>query len=75
MSMHTLMFQVRCVHYIHKYQNPKERHAKQGHMITPCESDLTYEWGGFSFFFFNGRKENSRSFIMDVMCSYRIDLS
>ena len=52
---------------------PKERHAKHRHMITSCESGLKYEWGAF--FFFYERKENSRSFIIDVTCSYRMDLS
>ena len=41
-------------------------------MITSCESGLKHEWGAF---FFNERKENSQSFIMDVTCSYRMDLS
>ena len=41
-------------------------------MITSCGSGLKYEWGGWGGY---ERKENSRSFIIDVTCSYRMDLS
>ena len=38
--------------YWYQYQNPKERHAKHGHMITSYESGLKCEWGALYFFFF-----------------------